>query len=243
MNWKRALGESITIYKNHLPDYVRLSLIFSLGSLMAFGAPFFISFVVFAFTIGLSLPDAASIPINIVFLLVSFVLGVAAYAAMKAAYYAGIFELYNRGTAHALNYFSFARRHMAEAAACEAIICFVPMLAITPIMIAGILMHSEAILITGGIIYFAFLTVTNYVSMFAYPAMVIDGYGSVAALKKSLKTASENGREAPLFFITLWLSQIALVLIPVIGWIIYAVAFLPVSASAVTVFYRSKRTI
>ncbi len=243
MNWKSALVESGIIYRRHLKDYLRLSLIFSIGSLMAFGAPFFISVLVFAFTIGFAVPDAIAIPINILFLIISFVLGIVAYAAMKASYYAGIFEVYNRGSAHALNYFSFARRHMGEAAICEAVICLVPLLAITPIMIAGLIMHSEAILITGGIIYFVFLTVANYVSMFAYPAMVIDGYGSITSLKKSFKTTSENKREIPVFFVILWIAQIIIVLIPVIGPIIYALAFLPISASAMTVFYRSKRTI
>ncbi len=243
MDWKTAIGESVILYKRHLSEYVRLSLMFAIGALMAFGAPLFLSVVVFALTTGLSIPHEISTPLNIITLVFSFVIGIATYAAIKSAYYAGIFEIYNRGGAHALNYFSFARRHFVESATCEILITLVPLLAITPLILAGIMMRSQTVLAISMSIFFVFLTVANYISLFTYPALVIDGYGPIISLKKSIKTTSENKRDIPPFFMLIWIAQMVILLIPMLGQLIYALVLLPISATAVTVFYRSKRRI
>ncbi|HQT44818.1 MAG TPA: hypothetical protein PLO51_02480 [Candidatus Micrarchaeota archaeon] len=241
MDWKSAISEGSIIYRRHWQEHLRLALIFVIGSMMAFGAPFSIAVAVFALTIGLSVPDSIAVPVNIFFVALAFVLGVIAYASMKAAYYAGVFEIYNRGSAHALNYFSFARRHMKEAAVCEAIICLGPMVVAAPVAIAGIILRSELLLFAAAGIFLVLVTATNYFSMLAYPALIIDGYGSVAAIKKSMKTEEENRREMPAFFAFVWICLLVLLAIPVLGLILYSLVFLPIIATAATVFYRSKR--
>lgn len=243
LDWKNALSEGWIVYTRDLLEFWKITLIFLICIAMGFGAPLGIALLAYFLTVGVGFPNGILVPLTIVIFSVCALAGTVIAAALKGGYYAACHETYNDGTVNPLSFIEFAQKHAPTVVAVEFVQIGIVALFAVPLGAISIMAKSGAFNAIALGILVLIAAVVSCLASLALPAVVIDGHGAAAALKKSYRTVTDNARNFAFVYLILLFFAAAFSLVPVIGYVLLAFAYLPYTTIVYTLYYRSQRRV
>ncbi|MBM3228986.1 hypothetical protein FJZ26_01015 [Candidatus Parvarchaeota archaeon] len=244
MNWKNALHEAYLVYRKNTVGYAKLGFLYFFCVAMSFAAPLAVFVLVFFASAATGTHQSAA-PASYAVLALCVVAGILISAIFKGGFYSAILGAYDAGNADAFEFIGCAGKNARESIVVEGVQYALLACCSLPFILLVIFTKTPLAAAVALLAIFALAVVIFGTFSLAQCAIAMDGYGAKAALKKSYMTARNNiGDFAEIQAIIIGWFVVILMLVPVgIGLLALTLAYLPISALMLLLFYRSRRVV